>query len=96
MFKHNGIYYLSCADQYDGRYSCLISTSNQIYGPYSPRYEAIPHGGHNIFFQDFQGQWWSTYFGSDKFAPWQEVPGLIPIDFDTSGKIELKTDEKSE
>ncbi len=90
MFKHNGRYYLTCADSIEGRYSCLVSTADTIYGPYSPRYEAIPHGGHNMFFKNPQGQWWSTYFGSDDKAPWQERPGILPIDFDATGRMILK------
>jgi xylan 1,4-beta-xylosidase len=87
MFKANGRYYLSCAENFDGRYSCAISTSTNIYGPYGPRYEAIPHAGHNTFFKDKRGQWWSTFFGSDPTAPWREQPGILPITFDRDGKI---------
>jgi beta-xylosidase len=90
MFKANGRYYLSCADECDSRYSCYIATSTSIYGPYSERYEAIPHGGHNMFFKDGQGRWWSTYFGSDRGAPWRERPGILPIRFDEAGRIVLR------
>ena len=34
------------------------------------------------------GAWWSTYFGSDKGAPWQERPGVLPIRFDAGGRIQ--------
>ena len=74
--------------QCDGRYSCYIATSTNLYGPYGERYEAIPHGGHNMFFQDGQGQWWSTYFGSDATAPWRERPGVLPIHIDPAGRIQ--------
>jgi beta-xylosidase len=87
LFKRKGTYYLSCSEMFDGRYSCSVATSKKIYGPYSPRYEAIPHGGHNVFFQDERGDWWSTYFGSDDKAPWQEKPGILPITFDRAGKL---------
>jgi len=87
MFKANGRYYLSCSESIDGRYSCMIATAKSIYGPYSERYEAIPHGGHNMFFKDGKGQWWSTYFGSDDTAPWRERAGILPIHFDASGRI---------
>jgi len=91
VFKANGRYYLSCADSIEGRYSCLIASSTSLSGPYGERYEAIPHGGHNMFFKDGQGQWWSTYFGSDKNAPWQERPGVLPIRFGENGQIMMKS-----
>jgi len=56
-------------------------------GPCGERYEALPHAGHNVFFQDEVGGWWSTYFGSSPSAPWQERPGVLPIHFDNSGRI---------
>ena len=93
LFKVNGIYYLSCAEQFDGRYSCAIATSENLFGPYSERYEAIPHAGHNMFFHDMSGQWWSTYFGSDATAPWREKPGIIPVEFGTDGKIQIKNQQ---
>ena len=89
IFKSNGRYYLSCSEEFDGRYSCAIATSTNLYGPYAERYEAIPHGGHNTFFKAERGQWWSTYFGSDKTAPWQERPGLLPITCDKVGRVRL-------
>jgi len=77
LFKANGRYYLSCAEQYEGRYSCMMATSRHLLGPYSARTEAIPCGGHNTFFQDDGGQWWSTYFG----PPWYEQPAILPVQF---------------
>ena len=90
LFKANGRYYLCCAENFDGRYSCTIAMASDIYGPYGERYEALPHAGHNTFFKDEQGQWWSTYFGSDGSAPWQERPGLLPIAFDADGRVRTK------
>jgi lysophospholipase L1-like esterase len=87
LFKREGRYYLSCAENFDGRYSCAVATATNIYGPYGQRYEAIPHAGHNTFFQDSSGQWWSTYFGSDDTAPWRERPGMLPITFDSKGRV---------
>lgn len=87
LFKANGLYYLCCAEIFNGRYSCAISTSRSLYGPYGPRYEALPHAGHNMFFQDERGRWWSTYFGSDAKAPWRERAGMFPVHFDADGKV---------
>ena len=68
-------------------YSCYIATATSLFGPYGERYEAIPHGGHTMFFKDEKGQWWSTYFGSDGSAPWRERPGVLPIEFDANGLV---------
>jgi beta-xylosidase len=83
IFKRNGLYYLDCSDNFDGRYSCAIAVSENLHGPYSSRYEAIPYGGHNVFFQDDAGQWWSTYFGT----PWYERPAILPVAFDAEGRV---------
>ena len=90
LFKREGCYYLSCSENFDGRYSCTIATSTNLFGPYGERCEAIPHAGHNTFFQDARGQWWSTFFGSDDTAPWQERPGVLPIEFDAHGQVRPK------
>ena len=84
MFKANGRYYLSCSDQCDGRYSCYTASATSIYGPYGARYEAIPNGGHNTFFRDANGRWWSTYFG----PPWPERPAILPIGFGPDGRVQ--------
>jgi beta-xylosidase len=89
FFKANGLYYLCCSDSCNGRYSCYITTSTNLYGPYQERYEAIPHAGHNMIFKDHKGQWWSTFFGSDDKAPWSERAGILPIEFDKEGKVHL-------
>jgi hypothetical protein len=40
-----------------------------------------------VFFQDKDGRWWSSYFGSDGTAPWQERPGILAITFDATGRL---------
>lgn len=87
LFKANGRYYFSCAEEWEGRYSCSTAIAKNIYGPYSERYESIPHAGHNVFFQDELSKWWSTFFGADAAAPWQRKPGVVPIYFDEAGRI---------
>ena len=88
LFKADGYYYFSCAEEWDGRYSCSTARSKSIYGPYTERYESVPHGGHNVFVQDEAGIWWSTYFGNDKNgAPWREKPGVLPVRFDSFGRV---------
>jgi beta-xylosidase len=90
MFKANGRYYLSCAERYYERYHCMTAESDHIYGPYSARYVSVPYAGHNTFFQDTQGQWWSTMFGNDPEAPIHLRPGIVPIEFDKDGHIHPK------
>ncbi len=90
IFKDHGRYYLACSDNCDGRYSCMISSSTNLFGPYGERYEAIPHGGHNMFFRDAEGQWWSSFFGSDPKAPVSERPGILPVRITPDGRVEPK------
>jgi xylan 1,4-beta-xylosidase len=95
LTKINGRYVLVCAE-FNSRlgtntYDCMSATSKSIYGPYGPRYLAISHGGHNMLFKDKQGQWRSTFFGSDPKAPFQERPGLLKLDVDDEGHFRPKT-----
>lgn len=92
IFKANGRYYLCCAENFEGRYSCTIATATDLMGPYGARHEALPHCGHNMFFPDERGQWSSTYFGSDATASWQERPGMLPVQFDGDGRVSPKDD----
>ena len=41
MFKANGKYYLGAADSYEGRYSTCMAISDNVWGPYKMRFEAI-------------------------------------------------------
>jgi hypothetical protein len=87
LFKAQGLYHLCCGENFEGRYSCAVATSTNLFGPYGARYEALPHAGHNMFFKDDRGQWWSTYFGSDEHAPWQERAGVLPVGWDPNGRL---------
>ena len=65
MFKDKGRYYLAAAEwllHRDGKksYDVMVASSDNVYGPYGPRYEAIRYGGHNGFFHDAKGQWYAT------------------------------------
>ncbi|MCY2995898.1 MAG: family 43 glycosylhydrolase [Planctomycetota bacterium] len=84
LFKANGRYFFCCSEMFDGRYSCAVSTSTNIDGPYSARYEAVPHGGHSTFFQDGDGKWWSTYFG----PPWNERAAILRVEFAEDGRLQ--------
>jgi hypothetical protein len=89
LFKRNGIYYLGSTDKFEGRYSMMIATSTNIYGPYASRYEAVPCNGGTNFFRAKNGDWFTCFFGDDKQAPWREKPGIIKIEFDRTGKISV-------
>jgi xylan 1,4-beta-xylosidase len=96
LAKINGRYRLICAefnkhDKGPDTYDCMAAEAEKIYGPYGDRYLAIPHGGHNMLFKDRDGAWWSTFFGSDPAAPFQERAGLLRIDFDAKGRIQPKS-----
>jgi xylan 1,4-beta-xylosidase len=86
LFKANGRYHLSCGEIWEGRYSSVMASSDKLYGPYGPRYEALPYCGHNSFYRDEAGGWWSTFFGNDG-VPWKEKPGVLPIRFDEGGHV---------
>lgn len=67
----------------DGRYDCMVAMSKHLLGPYSKSYIALPHGGHNMIFDDFDGNTWASLFGNDAAAaPFREQPGLVPMMFD--------------
>jgi beta-xylosidase len=87
MIKVNGRYYLSCAERYYERYHCMTAEADSIRGPFHARYVSVPYGGHNNFFRDGDGRWWSTIFGNDKSAPLHERPGILRIEFDHDGHI---------
>jgi xylan 1,4-beta-xylosidase len=85
--KIDGRYYLICADFIGGAYDCMVASSDHVYGPYGPRYLAVPHGGHNMFFQDKQGDWWATFFGNDAGAPFRERPAILRTELDEQGRV---------
>lgn len=91
LTKINKRYYLVCAEFIKGDYHCMIAQADNIYGPYGPRYLAVPHGGHNMLFKDKEGQWWATFFGNDAHAPFRERPGLLRIEFDAAGQVRPKS-----
>ena len=67
-------------------YDCVIATADNIYGPYTKRYNAITGGGHNNLFQDKKGNWWATMFFNPRGAQAAEYevtcrPGLVPMIF---------------
>ncbi len=89
LFKANGRYYWAGAENINGHYDCMVATSESIYGPYSPRYVAVPDGGHVTFFKDKEGKRWSTFFGTDKSAPIVQKPAIVPVTFAGDGTLKV-------
>jgi xylan 1,4-beta-xylosidase len=89
LFKVGDTYLLTASDTFEGKYTSWVSTSKNIYGPYSARYPAIPHGGHNMYFKDASGKWWSTIFN----GPVRERPGILPVNIEPNGQISLRATE---
>ncbi|MGQ8338249.1 family 43 glycosylhydrolase [Sunxiuqinia sp. A32] len=72
----------------DGRYDCMIAMADNITGPYSPAYIAIPHGGHNNIFDDFDGNIWATMFGNDEAAAqFRENPAIVQMKLDNHKRL---------
>ena len=92
LFKRGGTYYLSVTDSkmpYK-TYDCMVGMSDNVYGPYKNVHIAVPHGGHNVFFKDKKGDWWSTLFGGDTpnvAGPLKEQPGIVRVEFAPDGTI---------
>ncbi len=87
VMKSGGRYHLACADFIGGNYHCMVASSASLMGPYGDRYLAVPHGGHNMFFRDREGRWWSTLFGHTSAAPVRERPAILRVAIDNKGKI---------
>lgn len=85
--KPDGKYsYLGPQYNHPSRYSydVVVASADRIYGPYGQRYTAIVEGGHNNFFRDRDGRWWSTMFGnprgaSAKTASFLCRPAIFPL-----------------
>jgi|GEM_PF-319647 len=74
-----------------------VSTGS-IYGPYTVKYRAIPHAGHNNLFQDKRGKWWSTYFGSDPHAPFSVGASgrasIMPVTINSDGTLRFSRESE--
>jgi hypothetical protein len=87
LSKINGRYYLGAASLDSGRYDFMVASADSIYGPYGKRAVAVPHAGHNILFQNAEGQLYSTFFGSDDTSPIYERAAFLPVKMDENGNI---------
>lgn len=79
LFKFQGKYFLTSADwniHADGKisYDSMVSTANNIYGPYSERYCALRYGGHNGYFTGKNNELYATkWCYPDGSNQWQKV-----------------------
>ena len=90
VFTNAGIVNTTWKGKQVNTYDCFAATADSIYGPYTGRYRAIPHDGHQDLFQDKDGNWWSSYFGTDPIAPWAIEPGVLPVTVDAAGHISAR------
>ncbi|WP_158299383.1 family 43 glycosylhydrolase [Paenibacillus antri] len=84
LVKYRNKYILGAAEwngdeRVDGTYDLLYAVSDQVYGPYSPRRLAVPHGGHGTMFVDREGRLRSTLFGNDRTAPFRTRVGIVAL-----------------
>lgn len=98
LIKVGDTYFLTGAEwngplRTDGTYDMMYGTSKSLFGPYSKRRLAVPHGGHGTAFRDAEGRYWYTMFGNDTTAPWRRHFGLVPITI-TADRIEVPPIER--
>ncbi|MDR6880686.1 family 43 glycosylhydrolase [Bacillus sp. 3255] len=91
IVKHQGKYILGAAEwngdtRVDGTYDLMYAVSDHVYGPYTPRRLAVPHGGHGTMFTDREGKLWSTFFGNDRTAPFRTRPGIVLLQAEDDGE----------
>lgn len=82
IVKYKGKYILGAAEwngdkRVDGTYDLMYAVADHLYGPYSPRRLAVPHGGHGTMFIDHEGRLMSTLFGNDRTAPFRTRVGIV-------------------
>ncbi len=87
LFRRGYLYYLTAADQHEGRYSSMVAVADNVYGPSRLRHEAVPCSGGAGYFRDHQGNWECIFFGNDAQAPFREMPAMIRADFTADGHI---------
>jgi len=82
IIKYKGKYILGAAEwngdkRVDGTYDLMYATADELYGPYTPRRLAVPHGGHGTMFIDHRGRLLCTLFGNDRTAPFRTRTGIV-------------------
>jgi beta-xylosidase len=95
--KISGKYWMFCSETF-GRMQTenedvFVAVADSIYGPYSPRYLVLPHGGQSALFQDKSGKLCMAYAG-DKggYAAFTHRVGLVPMEIDPNALRLCPTD----
>ncbi|MFD0696315.1 family 43 glycosylhydrolase [Paenibacillus sp. GCM10027628] len=91
IVKYKGKYILGAAEwngdkRVDGTYDMMYAVADHLYGPYTPRRLAVPHGGHGTMFIDHEGRLMSTFFGNDRTAPFRTRPGIVLLQAEEDGQ----------
>ncbi|GAB3576728.1 glycoside hydrolase family protein [Hymenobacter daeguensis] len=95
LFKVNGKYIMAGAEwngplRTEGTYDMMYAVADNIYGPYSARQVGVPHGGHGTVFMGRNGEWYSTFFGNDRTAPFRRRLGIVPLSISPDFRITPK------
>lgn len=91
IVKYKGKYILGAAEwngdkRVDGTYDLMYAVADDLYGPYTPRRMAVPHGGHGTMFIDRDGRLMSTFFGNDRTAPFRTRVGIVLLGAEEDGE----------
>ncbi|GAA4851541.1 hypothetical protein GCM10023310_32870 [Paenibacillus vulneris] len=91
IVKYQGKYILGAAEwngdkRVDGTYDLMYAVADELYGPYTPRRVAVPHGGHGTMFIDREGRLRSTLFGNDRTAPFRTRVGIVLLQGEEAGQ----------
>ncbi len=91
--KIEGKYY-AFANEVTGRMEAatddvFAAVSDNLFGPYSGRYLAVPHAGQTTLFTSKQGQLYATYSAplTDKYAAVRVRPALVPLEFSKRDRL---------
>ena len=91
--KIKGKYY-AFANEVTGRMQAatddvFAAVSENLFGPYSGRYLAVPHAGQTTLFTSKEGRLYATYAAplTDRYAAVRVRPALVPLVFSERGKL---------
>lgn len=91
--KLKGKYY-AFANEVTGRMQTatddvFVAESENLFGPYSGRYLAVPHAGQTTAFTGKDGQLYATYSAplTDHYAAVRVRPAIVPLNFSGRGRL---------
>ncbi|MBA2941216.1 family 43 glycosylhydrolase [Paenibacillus sp. CGMCC 1.16610] len=91
LYKKDGTYAMFCADRFTRMGSEAVDTfvavSHSIYGPYSRRYLALPHGGQISLFDGPEHQIYASFTGSGEYSLVEHYPAVVAMTFASPGFI---------